>query len=85
MHSPGRYSEESSLNNISVKTCEKHSNSAQNSVKATDIGTNATDVEAALDHATPLCIALADTLTKVVSITSLSNLVRNIQIQRRIL
>ncbi len=45
MHSPGRYSEESSLNNISVKTCEKHSNSAQNSVKATDIRTNATDVE----------------------------------------
>ncbi len=29
----------------SVKSCEKHSNSAQNSVKATDIRTNATDVE----------------------------------------
>ncbi len=45
-----RYSEESSrirrrIHNISVKSCEKHSNSAQNSVKATDIRTNATDVE----------------------------------------
>ncbi len=29
----------------SVKSCEKHSNSVQNSVKATDIRTNATDVE----------------------------------------
>ncbi len=46
IHSAGRYSEESSqihrrVNNISVKSCEKHSNS----VKATDIRTNATDVE----------------------------------------
>ncbi len=46
IHSAGRYSEESSrihsgINNISVKSCEKHSNS----VKATDIRTNATDVE----------------------------------------
>ncbi len=50
IHSAGRYSEESSricrrINNISVKSCEKHSNSVQNSVKATDIRTNATDVE----------------------------------------
>ncbi len=50
IHSAGRYSEESSrihhrINNISVKSCEKHSNSAQNSVKATDIRSNATDVE----------------------------------------
>ncbi len=29
----------------SVKSCEKHSNLAQNYVKATDIRTNATDVE----------------------------------------
>ncbi len=46
IHSAGRYSEESSrihrgINNISVKSCEKYSNS----VKATDIRTNATDVE----------------------------------------
>ncbi len=46
IHSAGRYSEESSrihrgINNISVKSCEKHSNS----VKATDIRTNVTDVE----------------------------------------
>ncbi len=45
IHSAGRYSEESRLNNISVKSCEKHSNSAQNYVKTTDIRTNATDVE----------------------------------------
>ncbi len=32
---------------------------------------------AALDHATPLCKALGDTVKKVVSITSLSNLVRS--------
>ncbi len=49
-HSAGRYSEESSqiysgINNISVKSCEKHSNSTQNSVKATDTRTNTTDVE----------------------------------------
>ncbi len=50
IHSAGRYSEESSricrrINNISVKSCEKkHSNSVENSVKATDIRTNA-DVE----------------------------------------
>ncbi len=37
IHSAGRYSEESRINNISVKSCEKHSNS--------DIRTNATDVE----------------------------------------
>ncbi len=42
IHSAGRYSEESSrirhrINNISGKSCEKHSNSAQNSVIATDI------------------------------------------------
>ncbi len=46
----GRYSEESIriccwINNISVKSYEKHSNSAQNSVKAMDIRTNATDVD----------------------------------------
>ncbi len=45
---------------------------------------------AALDHATSLCTALGDTVKKVVeftaeSITSLSNLVRSIQIRRRIL
>ncbi len=45
---------------------------------------------AALDHATPLYTALGDTVKKVVeftaeSITSLSNLVRSIQIQHRIL
>ncbi len=50
MYSAGRYSEESSrihsrINNISVKSCEKHWNSAQNSVKAVYIRTNATDVE----------------------------------------
>ncbi len=50
IHSTGRYSEESGriysgINNISVKSCEKHSSSAQNSVKAIDIRTNATDVE----------------------------------------
>ncbi len=46
IHSTGRYSEERSrihhrINNISVKSWEMHSNS----VKATDIRTNATDVE----------------------------------------
>ncbi len=35
---------------------------------------------AALDHATPLYTALGDTEMKAVSITSLSNLVRSIQI-----
>ncbi len=50
IHSAGRYSEESSrirrrINNISVKSCEKHLNLAQNSVKATDIRTNTTHVE----------------------------------------
>ncbi len=50
IHSAGRYSEESSrisrrIHNISVRSCEKHSNSAQNYVKATDIRTNSTDVE----------------------------------------
>ncbi len=50
IHSAGRYSEESSrisrrIHNISVKYCEKHSNSAHNYVKATDIRTNSTDVE----------------------------------------
>ncbi len=50
IHSTGRYSEESrrihrGINNISVRSCEKHSNSPQNSVKATDIRTNTTDVE----------------------------------------
>ncbi len=45
---------------------------------------------AALDHATPLYTALGDTVKKVVeftaeSITSLSNLVRSIQIQHRIM
>ncbi len=33
------------INNISVKSCEKHSNSPQNYVKATDIEINSTDVE----------------------------------------
>ncbi len=46
LYSAGRYCEESSrihcrINNISDKSCEKHSNY----VKATDIRTNATDVE----------------------------------------
>ncbi len=45
IHRNGRYSEESRINNISVKSCEKPSNSAQNYVKTTDIRTNATDVE----------------------------------------
>ncbi len=50
IHSAGRYSEESSrisrrIHNISVRSCEKHSNSAHNYVKATDIRTNSTDVE----------------------------------------
>ncbi len=50
IHSAGRYSEESSrisrrIHNISVRSCEKHSNSPQNYVKATDIRTNSTDVE----------------------------------------
>ncbi len=45
---------------------------------------------AALDHATPLYTALGDTVKKVViftveSITSLSNLVRSIQIRHRII
>ncbi len=45
---------------------------------------------AALDHTTPLYTALGDTVKKVVeftmeSITSLSNLVRSIQIQHRIM
>ncbi len=45
LHSAGRYSEiHHRINNISVKSCERQSNSAQNSVKATDIRTNATDV-----------------------------------------
>ncbi len=33
----------------SVKSCEKHSNSAQNYVKATDIRTNTTDVETSIN------------------------------------
>ncbi len=50
IHSAGRYSEENSrisrrIHNISVRSCEKHSNSAHNYVKATDIRTNSTDVE----------------------------------------
>ncbi len=52
IHSAVRYSEEkqsnspqSRINNISVKSWEKHFNSMQNSFKATDIRTNATDVE----------------------------------------
>ncbi len=46
IHSAGRCSRiYSGINNISVKSCEKHSSSAQNSVKAIDIRTNATDVE----------------------------------------
>ncbi len=49
-HATPRYSEESSrihsrINNISVKSCEKHSNSAHNYIQATDIRINATDVE----------------------------------------
>ncbi len=40
---------------------------------------------AALDHATPLYTALGDTVNKVDSITSLSNLVRSIQIRHRIM
>ncbi len=40
---------------------------------------------AALDHATPLYTALGDTVKKVDSITSLSNLVRSIQIRHRIM
>ncbi len=33
------------INNISVRSCEKYLNSAQNSVKATDTRTNTTDAE----------------------------------------
>ncbi len=40
---------------------------------------------AALDHATPLYTALGDTVNKVESITSLSDLVRSIQIRHRIM
>ncbi len=40
---------------------------------------------AALDHATPLYTALGDTVNKVDSITSLSNLVRSIKIRHRIM
>ncbi len=40
---------------------------------------------AALDHATPLYTARGDTVNKVDSITSLSNLVRSIQIRHRIM
>ncbi len=40
---------------------------------------------AALDHATPLYTVLGDTVNKVESITSLSNLVRSIQIRHRIM
>ncbi len=42
-------------------------------------------LQAALDHATPLYTALGDTVKKVDSITSLSNLVRSIQIRHRIM
>ncbi len=44
IQSAGRYSEEIRINNISIKSCEKHSNSAPHSVKATFIRTNTTDV-----------------------------------------
>ncbi len=49
IHSAGRYSKERSrilrgINNISVRSCEKNSNLVKNSIKATDIRTNATDV-----------------------------------------
>ncbi len=63
-------------------------------IRATHLGYAAQTVyllgpepRAALDHATPLYTALGDTVKKVAftSITSLSNLVRSIQIQRRIL
>ncbi len=40
---------------------------------------------AALDHATPLYTALGDTVNKVESITSLSDLVRSLQIRHRIM
>ncbi len=48
------------------------------------------ELRAALDHATPLYTALGDTVKKAVeftaeSITSLSNLVRSIQIRHRIM
>ncbi len=47
IHSAGRYSNliRRRINNSSVRSNEKHSNSTQNSVKATDIQINATDVE----------------------------------------
>ncbi len=68
-----------------------------NGIRATRLGYAAQTVyllgpepRAALKHATPLYTALGDTVKKVVefdaeSITSLSNLVRSIHIQRRIL
>ncbi len=40
---------------------------------------------AALDHATPLYTALGDTVNKEESITSLSDLVRSLQIRHRIM
>ncbi len=66
-------------------------------IRATRLGYTAQTVyllgpepRAALDHATPLYTALGDTVKKVVeftaeSITSLSNLVRSIQIRHRIM
>ncbi len=61
-------------------------------IRATRLGCMAQTVyllrpepRAALDHATPLYTALGDTVKKVESITSLSNLVRSIQIQHRIM
>ncbi len=61
-------------------------------IRATRLGCTAQTVyllgpepQAALDHASPLYTALGDTVKKVESITSLSNLVRSIQIQHRIM
>ncbi len=61
-------------------------------IRATRLGYTAQTVyllvpepRAALDHATPLYTALGDTVNKVDSITSLSNLVRSIQIRHRIM
>ncbi len=61
-------------------------------IRATRLGCTAQTVYllgpepwAALDHATLLYTALGDTVKKVESITSLSNLVRSIQIQHRIM
>ncbi len=72
-------------------------NRKRKQIRATRLGYTAQTVyllvpepRAALNHATPLCTVLGDTVKKAVeftaeSITSLSNLVRSIQIRHRII